>query len=111
VLNTYEFRKAQICGNIGTSLKVLACCDAGQARKLTKGFPENENWKSIQGVVMKVALRAKFDQHPFLAKFLMARENRPLDVASAGDTSNDGATDRLGELLVSLRDELIMEDV
>lgn len=69
------------------------------------------DWESVKDDVMRVALRAKFEQHPELAKSLLGTgdarlvEHTPKD-RYWGDAGDGSGLNRLGALLMELREEL-----
>jgi ribA/ribD-fused uncharacterized protein len=79
----------------------------GRSRKR----PLRRDWESAKDGIMLEALRAKFDQHPELRKLLLETGNRPLVEHTSNDRywadGGDGSgRNRLGELLMRLREEL-----
>jgi ribA/ribD-fused uncharacterized protein len=79
----------------------------GRSRKR----PLRRDWESAKDGIMLEALRAKFSQHPDLRKLLLETGDRPLVEHTANDQywadGGDGSgRNRLGELLMRLREEL-----
>ncbi len=73
--------------------------------------PIRKDWESIKENVMKDALRAKFSQHPKLKKLLLDTENSILIEHTPndnywGDGGNGNGKNRLGYLLMQIREEL-----
>ena len=67
------------------------------------------DWEQVKEDVMKVALKAKFDQHPKLKRLLVSTGKQLISEASPRDsywgTGKDGkGLNRLGVLLMELRD-------
>jgi ribA/ribD-fused uncharacterized protein len=81
--------------------------DMGRDRKR----PLRRDWESVKDNVMLDALRAKFTQHDDLRTLLLSTGETPLVEHTANDNywadGGDGSgKNRLGQLLMRLRDEL-----
>ncbi len=73
-----------------------------------------KNWESVKEQVMRKALRAKFEQHPELRALLLATAPAKLvehteNDAYWGDGGNGKGKNRLGYLLMELREQLAIE--
>ncbi|MEC9524472.1 NADAR family protein [Escherichia marmotae] len=73
--------------------------------------PLRKNWESIKEEVMRKALRAKFEQHAELRALLLATASAKLvehtkNDAYWGDGGNGQGKNRLGYLLMELREQL-----
>lgn len=74
-------------------------------------FPKRTDWDSYKEVAMEVAVRAKIEQHPSL-KILLHSTNQSILVERTindcywGDCGDGTGLNRLGILLMKLRDEL-----
>ncbi len=74
--------------------------------------PRRADWQAVKDDVMRAAIRAKFEQNPELAGLLLATgdallvEHTPTD-RYWGDGGDGSGLNRLGELLMELRLELI----
>ncbi|NYZ49218.1 N-glycosidase YbiA, partial [Escherichia coli] len=76
--------------------------------------PLRKNWESVKEQVMRKALRAKFEQHPELRALLLATAPAKLvehteNDAYWGDGGNGKGKNRLGYLLMELREQLAIE--
>ncbi|MCE5279465.1 MAG: NADAR family protein [Planctomycetaceae bacterium] len=79
----------------------------GRSRRV----PIRPDWEQVKDAVMLAALRAKFSQHPDLREMLLATgEARIVERAKKdrywGDGGDGSGRNRLGELLMQVRDEL-----
>lgn len=73
--------------------------------------PLRPDWEQVKEDVMRTALRAKFDQHAELRLRLLATGDAPLVEHTAndsywGDGGDGSGRNRLGALLMEVRDEL-----
>ena len=81
-----------------------------RAKRLGRKVGLRPDWEEVKDSVMLHALRAKFDQHPDLATMLLGTgscklvEDSPYDPYWGGRPP--GSKNRLGELLMRVRDEL-----
>lgn len=81
----------------------------------SRTMPLRSDWEQAKDDVMRAALRAKFTSHPELRALLLSTGDEPIIEATTGDyywgcgTRGDGLN-RLGELLVELREQLKSED-
>jgi len=69
------------------------------------------DWESAKDDAMRRALRAKFETHPALRQLLLSTGDEPLIEETTGDHywgcgSRGDGLNRLGELLVELREQL-----
>lgn len=76
--------------------------------------PLRKNWESVKEQVMRKALRAKFEQHAELRALLLATAPAKLvehteNDAYWGDGGNGKGKNRLGYLLMELREQLAIE--
>ena len=119
-----QWSKAGQFGDAETQAKILKT----KSPKSVKAYGENvkefkeDEWNEKRDDVMRIALKAKFMQHPELKAKLLSTGDRPIGEANARDkywsigTGADTAKakipskwpgkNRLGELLVALRTEL-----
>ncbi|KIG14846.1 GTP cyclohydrolase II [Enhygromyxa salina] len=88
----------------------------GPAAKLGRRLPGlRSDWEQVKEAVMLDALRAKFDQHPRLARLLLSTGDAELVEHTRNDSywadGGDGSgRNRLGVLLMQLRGELRARD-
>lgn len=76
--------------------------------------PLRKNWESVKEQVMRKALRAKFEQHTELRALLLATAPAKLvehteNDAYWGDGGHGKGKNRLGYLLMELREQLAIE--
>jgi hypothetical protein len=76
--------------------------------------PLRLDWENVKDVIMRDALRAKFMQHPALASLLLKTDDAELVEHTTHDCywadGGDGTgRNRLGQLLMELRDQLRAE--
>lgn len=81
-----------------------------QAYQILKQYARTD-WITVREFIMLKALRAKFSQHPDLAKKLLSSANRKLiELTNSdkfwGDPGDGSGQNRLGELLMQVREEL-----
>lgn len=92
--------------------QVRAAPSAGEAARLGRTLAGlREDWDEVKDDVMRRALRAKFSQHPDLRSQLLATRDAVLVEHTGNDAywadGGDGSgRNRLGELLMKVRDEL-----
>jgi ribA/ribD-fused uncharacterized protein len=84
-----------------------AAADMGRSRKL----PLRRDWESVKDQVMLEAVRAKFSQHDDLRALLLGTGDAVLVERAAndsywGDGGDGSGRNRLGQILMSVRDEL-----
>jgi len=82
----------------------------GRSRKL----PLRRDWESVKDRIMLEAVRAKFTQHDDLKALLLSTDSAKLVERTAndsywGDGGDGSGQNRLGQLLMQLRDELRAE--
>ena len=87
--------------------KPRIAADMGRDRKR----PLRRDWESVKDSVMLDALRAKFTQHADLRELLLATDDAELVEHTAndsywGDGGDGSGKNRLGQLLMRLRDQL-----
>ena len=73
--------------------------------------PQREDWQIVKDDIMRRAVRAKFAQNPeLLAKLLATGDARLIEHTSTdaywGDGGDGTGLNRLGEILMDIRDEL-----
>lgn len=110
---TEHYYQAQKFSDPSRQAAIREAATPGVAKKLAwlDGTGRRSDWDSVRDDVMLVALRAKFTQHPELQARLLATgdellvEHTHLDHywADGGDGSGQN---RLGELLMQVREEL-----
>ena len=76
-----------------------------------RALPLRADWEAVKDDVMREALRAKFTQHPELKSLLLSTSSAELVEHTRNDRywadGGDGSgKNRLGQLLMELRDEL-----
>ena len=121
-------RKARQFGDEKAVQKIMKAKSAKSAKGVEKSIEgaKEEEWDAVKDDVMRVALRAKFTQHPELRKHLLSTGTQTLGYANARDkywsigTSEDTdkskkpskwpGQNKLGVLLMELRDTLRGED-
>ena len=77
--------------------------------------PLRADWEAVKDDIMREALRAKFTQHPALKSLLLKTGDTELVEHTAndsywGDGGNGTGGNRLGQLLMELRDQLISRE-
>ena len=75
----------------------------------TKQIKLRPDWEEVKANIMMIALRAKFDQYPELKQLLLSTVgNRLVEHTENdnywGDAGNGSGLNRLGDLLVELRE-------
>ena len=73
--------------------------------------PLRQDWETVKDDIMREALLAKFTQHPSLRALLLGTENAELIEHTAndnywGDGGDGTGKNRLGQLLMELREQL-----
>lgn len=99
----------------GTDLeeKVREAPGPWDAKRIGRSGPLREDWEAVKEMFMYNGLLAKFTQHPILAMRLVATggaeivEHTETD-SYWGDGGDGSGKNRLGQLLMRLRDELRM---
>jgi len=94
--------------------ELVRIADTPTLAKIIAGENKNKrlkNWSLIKEDVMLKALRAKFSQHPELAERLKDTQRRRLveftnNDSYWGENENGEGSNRLGELLMIVRDEI-----
>lgn len=76
-----------------------------------KSKPIRKDWESVKDNVMRIAVRTKMEQHPELAKLLLATEDSEIVEASPYDSywgygSDKKGLNKLGKILMEIREEL-----
>ena len=93
---------------------VRAAPTPAQAKKCARQLPRPPNWDRERLEVMRVALLAKFRQHPDLRALLLSTGERPIHEAAPHDATwgwLDGrGQDLLGRLLMEVRAQLRQEE-
>ena len=89
---------------------IIQSVTPGQAKRRGGRIGLREDWENVKEDVMKDALLWKFRQRPFLDKLLATGESRLVEGNYWGDTywgvSKSRGQNRLGELLMQVREEL-----
>ena len=85
----------------------LAAAKAGRSRK----HPMRADWLQARDDIMRRALHAKFTQHPALAELLLGTGDAVIVEHTGndsywGDGGDGSGRNRLGELLMELREQL-----
>ena len=91
----------------------LAHADPAQAWQIGQEYPMRPDWSDQREAVMRKAVHAKFTQRPELMALLLATEDHPLVQIKPGDEFwgtgwDDQGQNRLGELLIALRDSQVV---
>ena len=83
----------------------------------TKQITLRPDWEEVKENMMIIALRAKFDQYPELKKLLLSTAGREIaewsiqkTIIIGGDAGDGSGLNRLGDLLVELREFYINND-
>lgn len=117
-------QKANEFNDKDTASQIMATNDPGQAKKLgrqVRNF-DNEKWKEVSDVIVETAVRAKFTQNQVLHDILISSGDKILVEASPvdrywgvglaandlkiQDQANWNGKNKLGSILMSLRDSL-----
>ncbi|MFD8951492.1 NADAR domain-containing protein [Streptomyces xanthophaeus] len=92
---------------------IRAAATAGEARELGGRAARREDWPAVRLAVMAGLLRAKFAQHPELARILLATGDAPIHYTGASDApfwredgGRHGGRNWAGRLLELVRSEL-----
>ncbi len=107
-----HYFQAQKFDDPGSRERIRQASGPGQAARLGRGIPGlRADWEQIKDEVMLRALRAKFEQHPGLTRVLLSTGNALLVEHTHKDRywadGGDGSgLNRLGTLLMQVRDEL-----
>jgi ribA/ribD-fused uncharacterized protein len=120
----YQYSKAKMFGDADVEKKIMKTPSAKSVKgfgKKVKNFKQEE-WDEKKDSIMKVALKAKFTQHPELKKKLLDTGDRPLaeanprgkywgigtsaDTSKAKDPAKWPGKNVLGKMLADLRTEL-----
>jgi N-glycosidase YbiA len=77
----------------------------------SRARPLRQDWEAVKDDIMREALQAKFTQHADLRELLLQTGDAPLIEHTAndrywGDGGNGTGRNRLGQLLMELREEL-----
>ena len=120
----FQWSKAKMFGDAEIEKKILATASPKSVKSYGKKVKEfkKEEWEAKKDNVMKIALKAKFTQHPELRKKLQETGTRPLaeanprdkywgigtssDTSKAKDPSKWPGKNVMGKLLAELRTEL-----
>lgn len=93
--------------------KIINASSPHEAAQLgrSRDFPLRKGWESMKDEVMLKAVRAKFEQHEDIRETLLSTGNAMLIEHTVNDSywadGGDGSgKNRLGEILMKLRDEL-----
>ena len=81
----------------------------------TRQIKLRPDWEDVKENVMMIALRAKFDQYPELKQLLLSTAGKSLvehtDIDNYwGDAGDGSGLNRLGDLLVELREDYLNID-
>lgn len=119
-----QWSKAKMFGDAASQTKIMKTASAKTVKTIGNKIQnvKEEEWESRRDDIMRVALRAKFTQHPELRALLLSTKDRIIGEADARDKywSIGSAADtalakeptkwkgknRLGQLLMELRTEL-----
>ena len=106
------FQSQKFPGNPAFQQRIAGSSPAMAARLgRSRSNPLRPDWNSVRDDVMRTALRHKFQGHPELRRALLATGNRKLKEhrwadAYWGDGGNGKGRNRLGVLLMELRESL-----
>ncbi len=95
-----------------TRARIRDAATPGLAKQLGRGLPGlRADWESVKDSVMLAALRAKFTQHAKLRRLLLGTKDARLVEHTRrdfywGDGGDGSGKNRLGQLLMRVRDEL-----
>jgi ribA/ribD-fused uncharacterized protein len=109
---TEHYFQAQKFADPESQRRIREAGDPGNAARLGRRLPGlRSDWEQVKEEVMLRALRAKFTQHPKLARLLLSTGEAELVEHTSNDhywaDGGDGSgKNRLGALLMQLRDEL-----
>ena len=96
-----KFTDAEIIEKIRTCKTPHRCAALGQTRQ----YKLREDWDQVKVSVMERAIRARFDQHPELAKRLRRSSGELYDHTAADDFWGCGEN-MTGRILMRIREEL-----
>lgn len=106
----FLYRGRQVCSYL------LRNSNLGDKERMgrDRSKPLRKNWESVKEQVMRKALRAKFEQHAELRALLLATAPAKLvehteNDAYWGDGGHGKGKNRLGYLLMELREQLAIE--
>ena len=112
----HYFQSMKFTTNPDYQDQIVAANSPAQAKKMgaTKVMPMRADWDTVREDVMRKALRAKFTQNEELKRLLLDTGNKILQEASSTDVywgigKTGKGKNRLGILLMELRDELAAE--
>ncbi len=101
-----KFTDEEIIQKIKTCESPFRCAAIGQTRR----FKIRDDWESIKVSVMEQAIRARFEQHPELAKVLRLTKRKLYDHSAADNFWGIGVdghgANMTGEILMKIRCEL-----
>lgn len=96
--------------------RIITASTPMQAAQLgrRRDFPLRKNWESCKDAIMLQAVRAKVAQHPEVKEALLSTGNAPLIEHTANDSywadgGNGTGKNRLGKILVQVREEIRQE--
>jgi ribA/ribD-fused uncharacterized protein len=119
-----QWSKAKMFGDAGAQTKIMKTASAKSVKTLGNKIQnvKEEEWEAKRDEIMRIALRAKFTQHPDLRALLLSTGDRPIgeadardkywsigtgpDTAKAKDPAKWPGKNMLGKLLMELRTEL-----
>lgn len=100
--------------DINERRKIQDCQTPGEAKRMGKTVTLRPDWENIKLHVMRDLLRKKFSVHPLREKLIQTYPMQLIEGNNWGDTywgvCNGKGENRLGLLLMEVRDELIKED-
>ena len=93
--------------------KVRLCKTPSDAAAMgrDKSLPLRKDWESVKDDIMLKALRCKFEQHKNLGQILLSTEDRIIvewtDKDKYWAASTNGGQNKLGQLLMKVRSEIM----
>ncbi|HEY8506448.1 MAG TPA: NADAR family protein [Gemmataceae bacterium] len=115
---TEHFFQAQKFAGTGHEEEVRRCKTAREAANLgrSRRLPLRRDWEKVKDRVMYEAVRAKFTQHAELREVLLGTRDAKLVEHTErdsywGDGGDGSGKNRLGQILMQVREELRREDL
>lgn len=112
---TEHFYQAMKTRNLKGQEMIRSCATPGDAKFAGYHLKLREDWEDVKEEVMLKALKAKFTQHKNLSALLLSTGSAPLHEDSPWDKywgyARGEGKDRLGVLLMQVRDELRMGEI
>ena len=97
---------------------VFLALSADEAKRLGRKVTLRGDWEDVKIPLMREIVRAKFEQHPYLATRLLETGNKPLlegnywhDLFWGVDMQNGEGRNELGKILMALREDFRLNGV